>query len=213
MDARDPGKAEAALRRGLVLEPDSAVPYEQLADFYVELDRPADALGIAQQGAERFPDYAAVQLSMGRILADSGKPEDAIRVYRGLLSRRPDLDVAAYRIAALADKDEPAARAALLRDLGTDHPSDPVFLDALGWLEAQAGDPKRARRLLEAARDAAPDEPASHYHLAVLYERQKRTDLAREELKAAVESGRPFAERLEALRLLRQGENPARVRP
>jgi predicted Zn-dependent protease len=213
MDARDPGKAEAALRRGLVLEPDSAVPYEQLADFYVELDRPADALGIAQQGAERFPHDAAVQLSMGRILADSGKPEDAIRVYRDLLSGRPDLDVAAYRIAALADKDEAAPRAAVLRDLGTDHPSDPMLLDALGWLEAHAGDPRRAQKLLEAARDAAPDEPASHYHLAVLYGREKRSDLAREELKAAVDSGRPFAERLEALRLLRQGENPAKVRP
>ena len=213
MDGRDPAKAEAALRRGLELQRDSAAPSQQLADFYLELDRPAEALGVAEQGAERFPDDLGLRMTRARILADS-RPEDAIRIYREVLSRRPDLDLVAYKLAALADKEpEPERAAQLLRDLGADLPSDPLLLDSLGWLEAQRGNPKRAHQLLEAAREGAPDEPRPHFHLAVLYAREKKTGLARDELKAAVESRRPFPERLDAMRLLRDGANPARVRP
>jgi hypothetical protein len=51
--------------------------------------------------------------------------------------------------------------------------------------------------------NSAPDEPSPHFHLAAIYAREKRADLARSELKAALDSKRPFAERLDAMRLLR----------
>src|SRR5207245_6666514 len=46
VDARDPAAAEAALRRGLVLQPDSSVPWQHLADYYLEVDRSAEAMSV-----------------------------------------------------------------------------------------------------------------------------------------------------------------------
>ncbi|HZR10214.1 MAG TPA: tetratricopeptide repeat protein [Myxococcales bacterium] len=206
MDGRDPVQAEAVLRRGVQLRPDSAASYLDLADQYLELDRVADAANVCQQGLERLPEDPDLQLSLARISADLGRPAEAIRIYQGLLSRRPDLDLVEYKLAALLADGEPRSPRLLelLRDLGSDTPSDPQLLDTLGWMHDRTGDTTRGRVLLQSAVDAAPDEPGPHFHLAAIYARERKTDLARSELKAAVDSPRPFAERLEALRLLRE---------
>ena len=199
MDARDPAKAEAALRRGLALQPGSAEPFVQLAEHFQGLDRASDALAAVQQGLERFPH--ALELAMLSARLDvSG----AARVYEDVLSRRPDLDLVEYKLAALAEGER--ARQ-ILQHLGEDEPSDPALMDTLGWLHSRVGSPARARQLLEAAVKAAPGEPMAHFHLAMVYAGAKERELSRTELKAAVESDRPFARRLEALRLLR-GDDP-----
>ena len=95
----------------------------------------------------------------------------------------------------------------MVRELENDKPSDPLLLDALGWVLYRAQDTRRARELLEAAVKGAPDEPSLHFHLAALYAQEKMKDRAREELKAALDSRRPFAERLDAMRLLRENSS------
>ncbi|TMA21326.1 MAG: hypothetical protein E6J88_15910 [Deltaproteobacteria bacterium] len=50
----------------------------------------------------------------------------------------------------------------------------------------------------------SPGDPGPHYHLAVLDNRVGDREQARRELKIALESTQPFAERLDALRLLRE---------
>ncbi|MGZ6123617.1 MAG: tetratricopeptide repeat protein, partial [Myxococcales bacterium] len=206
MDGRDPVQAEAALRRGLQLQPDSTAAYRQLADYYLELDRGQDALGICQQGLERFPHDVELQLELARISVDLGRAPDAIRIYQDVLSRRPDLDLVEYRLGTLL-ADEGGAGQRLLRivqPLRSDRPSDPALLDSLGWMRYRAGEVDAGRELLQAAVSAAPDEPGPHFHLAAVYSREKKADLARTELKAAVESKHPFAGRLDAMRLLRE---------
>ena len=198
MDARDPVEAEGALRRGLVVQPDSPVPYQHLADYYLEVDRTADAVSVLQQGLDRLPGDPDLQLVLARTTADFGNAKDAIRVYDDLLSRRPDLDVVEYRLVALLASEESgdAARprlVQLLRDLESDRPSSPILLDALGWAQYRAGQTSRGRALLEAAVNGEPDEPTAHYHLATIYFRENQPDRARGELKAALESKRPFA--------------------
>jgi predicted Zn-dependent protease len=212
MDGRDPAQAEAALKRGLQNQPDSAVPYRHLASFYVDLDRTGDAASICQQGLDRHPRDTVLQMTLAQLSADLGRAADAIRVYEGILSRRPDLDLVEYKLAALVASEEkdgtPSPRLLqILQELRSDRPSDPLLLDALGWVHARAGATTRARELLEAAVKAAPDEPSPHFHLAAIYARERKADLARGELKAAVESGRPFPERLDAMRLLRESSS------
>jgi len=209
VDGRHPVQAEAALRRGIDLQPDSPVPYQHLADYYLELDRTAEALGICQQGLDRFPQDLDLQMMLAQISARLGKTNEAIRIYEDILSRRPDLDLVDYKLAMLLasqDKDEASWQRALeiVRRLRADMPADPLLLDTLGWVHYRAQDTRRARGLLEAAVRGAPDEPSVHFHLAAVYARQKKMDLAREELKAALDSNRPFPERLDALRLLRE---------
>jgi predicted Zn-dependent protease len=209
VDARHPNQAEAALRRGLELQPDSPVPYQHLADYYLELDRTAEALGICQQGLDRFPQDLDLQMMLAQISARLGKTRDAIRIYDDIRSKRPDLDRVDYTLAMLLasqDKDEALWQRSLqiVHRLRADMPSDPLLLDTLGWVHYRAQDTRRASELLKAAVKGASEEPSLHFHLAAVYARQKKMDLAREELKAALDSNRPFAERLDALRLLRE---------
>ena len=215
VEARDPIHAEAALRRGLELQPDSPVPYQHLADYYFGLDRSPEALDVCQQGLERFPRDLALRMMLAQISAHVGRIGDAARAYEAVLSARPDLDIVEYRLAMLlaSQEDEQALwhRAAqLLQDLQGDRPSDPLLVDVLGWLHYRAGDAHRARDLLQAAVKNVPEEPRPHFHLAVLYAHEGKRDLARTELDAALGSGRPFAERLDALRMLR--DDPASSR-
>jgi tetratricopeptide (TPR) repeat protein len=206
MDGRDPVRAEAALRRGLQLEPDSTAAYRQLADHYLELDRGQDALGICQQGLERFPQDVELQMSLARVSVELGRAGEAIRIYQDILSRRPDLDLVEYKLGALLADEGAGAQGlpGIVRHLRSDLPSDPLLLDSLGWMRYRAGEGDRGRDLLQAAVKAAPDEPGPHLHLAAVYAREKKADLARSELKAAVDSKRPFAGRLEAMRQLRE---------
>jgi len=214
VEARDPIQAEAALRRGLELQPDSPVPFQHLADYYSGLDRMPEALGICQQGLDRFPRELALKMMLAQIAATLGKTKDALRIYDEVLSSRPDLDIVQYRFAMLLasqNKDPVSWKRStqILRLLQSDLPSDPLLLDVLGWLHYRAHETRRARELLQAAVKSAPEEPALHFHLAAAYLQEEQADLAREELKLALDSHRPFAERLEALRLLRESA-PAR---
>ncbi len=208
MDARDPIRAEGAVKRGLESQPDSPVPFLSLADYYREVDRGADGLSTLRQGLVRFPDDPDLQMMAAQVSADLGDAQEAIRIYDDVLSRRPDLDLVEYKLAGLLASrgDDQGARVRLMqvmRHLHSDLPSDPLLLDSLGWAHFRLGETSRARALLEAAVDGALDEPGPHFHLAALYARENRAGLARSELEAALDSKRPFPERLEAMRLYR----------
>ena len=210
LEARQPARAEAAIRRAFDLLPGSAVPYRELAEFYVELDRGSEALAICEEGLGRFPQDVELQLQQARIRVVLGDREAAIRSYENVLSIRPDLDLAAGQLAKLlvaARKDEVSHRRALqiVRQLESNAPSDPLVLSAMGWVYLKAANnPRRARELLEAAAKGAPEQPGVRFHLAVAYTRTGQTNLARRELRAALDSGRPFEEEPDARRLLRE---------
>jgi predicted Zn-dependent protease len=209
VEARDPGKAEGALRRGLLLQPDAPVPYRHLADYYFGLDRTPEALGICQQGLDRFPRDPGLRMMFAQISAAVGRTEDAARAYDAVLSAQPDLDIVEYHLAMLlaSNRNESALRPRLvqiLEQLKGDRPSDPLLQDVLGWSWHAAGNEPLARRTLEAAVESAPDEPTLRFHLAAVYAAESKAELARKELTAALASGRPFPQRLEALRLLRE---------
>ena len=207
IEAGDPLKAEGALRRGLELQPDSPVPYQHLTDFDFGLDRTPEALDIARAGISRFPGSTDLQMMVGQIQAAVGHPEEAIATYRTLLGRRPDLDLARYRMAMLlASRTEPALHQEFLDTLAllaNDRPSDPQLLDALGWMHHQAGRDDLARPLLELAVEHSADEPSTRFHLGSVYLASGAGARGREELQRALDSPRPFPERLEAMRLLR----------
>jgi tetratricopeptide (TPR) repeat protein len=212
IEARDPQRAEAALRLGLKLQPLSPVPYQQLTDYYFGLDRAAEALEVAREALERFPQDTGLQMMVAQIEEGTGQPRAAIASYETLLASKPDIDFAQYKLAVLLAA-EPGDAAhtrflTVLEKLKGDLPSDPSLLDALGWLSFKAKEMTRARSLLEAAVKGAPEEPSFRYHLAMVYAQDKDMARAREELEAALDSPRPFPERIDAVRLLRQHDTP-----
>ncbi len=213
IEAHDPLRAEAALRAGLQLQPQSPVPYQQLTDYYFGLDRAAEALEVSRQGLERFPQDIGLHMMLAQVEEGTGQTRAAIATYEALLARKPDVDFARYKLAMLlaAEAGEEAHQRFLsvLEPLRGDMPSDPSLLDALGWLSYKAKDTRRGRELLEAAERGAPEEPSFHYHLAMVYAQDNEAALAREELQAALDSPRPFPERIDAVRLLRQNDSAA----
>ena len=213
IEARDPIHAEAALRAGLQLQPDSTVPYQQLTDYYFGLDRAAEALDICRQGLERFPDNTGLQMMLAQIEAGTGQTRGAIDTYEKLTARKPDLDFAEYKLAMLLAGESGNEEAhqhflATLEKLRADTPSDPGLLDALGWMSYRAQDSRRARALLEAAVKGAPEAPSIRYHLALVYAQDNESVRAREELQAALDSPLPFPERIDAVRRLRESDSP-----
>jgi predicted Zn-dependent protease len=215
IEARDPIRAEAALTRGLQLQPDSPLPYQHLADYYFGVDRAPDALAICMRGLERIPDAVDLQLMLAQIDAGLHRTDDAVRAYQAVLTMRPDMDLARYKLGVLLassnDDSSKAPLAGIARQLENDRPSDPLLIDALGWILLRGNQPARGRELLEEAVKGAPEEPRLHFHLAVAYTQLHKRDAAARELKAAVASERPFAERLDALRMMR--ENSALATP
>ena len=207
IEAGDPLRAEGALRRGLELQPDSPVPYQHLTEFDFGLDRVPEALEVAREGIARFPGSTDLQMMVGQIQTALGHPEEAIATYRTLLARRPELDLARYRLAMLlGPRTEPALHQEFLETLAllaNDRPSDPQLLDALGWMHHQAGRDDLARPLLELAVEHSADEPSTRFHLGSVYLASGASARGREELRRALDSRRPFPERLEAMRLLR----------
>ena len=209
LDGREPGRADAALQQGLRSNPGSAPTYRHLALFYLEVDRASDAAEVCRRGHDQFPQSVSLQLMLAQLQVRLGRPEEARRLYEELLGRRPDLDLTEYRLAELVASDEHQTGSGrrsseVPRGPGWGSPLGPVLLNRLGWLAASAGETARARELLEASVSAAPDEPTPRFHLASVYARESKNELSRRELEAALGSGRPFPERLEALRLLKE---------
>jgi tetratricopeptide (TPR) repeat protein len=218
VDARDPDRAEAALKRGLALQPQSPLPHRQLAHYYLGLDQAPEALAVVDQGLQQFPGNIELRLLSGDISRRVSKINDAVAAYESVLSDRPDLDLVAYKVAdVLASQDQPSLppRAfALLQQLRNDLPSDPLLVNTLGWLHLRNGDVERARELLEVAARSAPEDPTLRFRLATVYAREGKMDPARENLQMALVAKQPFAERVDALRLMREiGGSPASFAP
>ncbi|MFN2546095.1 MAG: tetratricopeptide repeat protein [Myxococcales bacterium] len=203
VEAGDPLKAEGALRHGLELQPGSPLPYRHLTDYYFGIDRIPEALETCRQGADRFPGDVGLRMMQAQIESGMGQHDEAIRTYQQLSTERPDLDLVLYKLAGELPTSDPRFFA-VMREIQGDEPVDPEQSDALGWLLLKAGQLDPARQRLEVAVRDSPANPTPHYHLAVLSSRSGDPARAKQELQLALGSGQPFAERLDALRLLRE---------
>jgi predicted Zn-dependent protease len=210
VEADQPARAEAAIRRMFEVVPVSPVPYREVAKFLLQLDRASDAIATVNDGLARFPRNADLLVEQARAYAALGDREAAIRAYGAALSARPDEQRAAAQLARLLvtvrkDASSHARALQIVRDLECDAPSDSDVLFAIGVVLLQGGnDPRRARAWLEAARDREPDSPQVRYQLALAYARGQDVTGARRELQEALRSGGTFDEEPEARRLLHE---------
>ncbi len=209
LEADQPPLAESTARLSFQAAPGSPVPYREVANFYLELDRASDALGVCAEGLALFPDDAELQLLRARGSLLLGDREGAIRSYEHVLSQHSDQQTAAGALAALlveTRSDEPSRHRALalVSGLALDGPLDAEVLGAMGrvYLEV-AKDSPRAKAYLEAAVRGAPEDSSLRFYLAVALMSDSPT-LAIRELRSALASGRTFPEEVEARRLLVQ---------
>ena len=209
LEADQPARAESTARLALTMLPGSPIPYRDVAAFYLELDRASDALEICEQGLQRFPGDARLQLLRARGSLMLGDRERAIGQYEQLLPRWPDHPIAAAELAALlveARSDAASRERALglVHDLERDGPMEPDVLGAMGRVYLQTGDPARALAVLEPAARASPGDPGLHYRLALARKAEGRLDLALVEVRRSLATGHPFPAEADARRLLRE---------
>jgi predicted Zn-dependent protease len=81
-------------------------------------------------------------------------------------------------------------------------PGEPVVLDTLGWMLVQQGQIDAGLRHLREARLRDPANPEIRYHLGWALAKSGRKAEARQELDAALQSGRSFPE-IESARALK----------
>jgi tetratricopeptide (TPR) repeat protein len=209
VEAARPSKAEATIRR-LLVRPEAPLAYRAVAEFFLRLDRPGEAIATCMEGLARFPGDPALYVLQGRGALLLGDREAAIRAYEAAVAARPDHAVAAAQLARLlasvrTDASSRARALSLVRELEHDRPSDPEVLAAMGVVALTAArDPRRARIWLEAARDQMPEDPGVRYQLALACSRDGEPERARQELREALRSGRTFDEEPEARRLSRE---------
>jgi Flp pilus assembly protein TadD len=209
VEARQPARAEAALRGGFGQPSAGAVPYRELAALYLELDRPADAFRIQAEGLARHPDDAVLLAAQARLQQRAGNSATAIALLERAHTANPDDAAAALALAARLAQGDQAAReraVALAREVALDTPRAAEVLGTLGAVLLDAGaDAGAARDHLLGAVRAAPDDPALHYRLALALNATGEAAAARRALETALALPGAFDERPLAQAALQAG--------
>ncbi len=89
LEARQPRRAEEALRNALAREPGRVEGSNSLGLALVALGRVEEAAGHFLRATELRPDYVEAHFNLGRCLKEMGKPGEAIRQFREVLRYKP----------------------------------------------------------------------------------------------------------------------------
>jgi cellulose synthase operon protein C len=209
LEADQPPLAESTARLGFGARADSAIPYRDAADLYLELDRADEAMSVCEEGLARFPEDVALQLLKARASLLLGDREGALRTYEQVLSQHGDNQAAAGALATLlveTRSDGPSQQRALelVRALELDGPLEPEVLGAMGRVYLKVSkDRARAASYLEAAVSGAPNNASLRFYFALALAPDNPA-LAVRQLRTALSSGATFPEEVEARRLLDQ---------
>jgi tetratricopeptide (TPR) repeat protein len=138
--------------------------------------RGPEAIAAFQTLIERAPDDASLVYEYASLLEKGGRPADAERALRGLLSKDPldanALNSLGYMLAERGERLEEAVD--LVQRALKVEPSNPSFLDSLGWAYFQQGKLDLADPPLTQAADKLPASSAVQDHLGDLRFRQQR---------------------------------------
>ena len=170
--------AEATLERlATSSEPDNVLA---VTDVYSRLKEFSRASRVAQDASRRFPESTEVLFRLGSSLERGGSPAEAEKVFRQLLSARPNDSAAQNYLGYMwADRGVNLEQAReLLEKAVAREPRNAAYLDSLGWLDFRQGNLEAAEKRLQEAQRREPDDPTIEEHLGDLSERQGNLDKA-----------------------------------
>jgi tetratricopeptide (TPR) repeat protein len=182
------------------------MPYRGLALAQLAGKRPEAAIEALERGL-RTTGAASLGTDLAALYERLGRPEDAIRVYETMVSREPGSVVAANNLAMLlvsyrSDKASLDRAQQLAGQLG--HVTEPAVLNTRGWVKFKRGEFQESVALLQQAVEKSPDSPVMRYHLGMAQLRAGNRTAARENLEAALGSGRSFHGAKEAQAVLEE---------
>jgi tetratricopeptide (TPR) repeat protein len=200
-------KHKAAIKefeQSLKITSDKIEPLIGIARSQLALGQTEEAVSMLRAGYDSSMSMV-LGMELAILLDQSGKSDEAIRVYQGLLVQKPDFSVAANNLAMIllrGDPDKAALDKALELVQDFENSDNPVFLDTLGWVWVKQQDLGKAVAVLERAVRMRPALPEADYHLGVAYYGLGRIEDAKRYLEKAMASGDRFPEKEQAKNLL-----------
>jgi len=181
-----------ALRRAYELEPRPGNLVRLFRALTATPDGSKAATDLAQNWIKTHPKDVTMHKALGDAYARAGNYPNARRSYEAALAQQPTDAEALNNLAnVLIHQNDPGATAIAEKALAQDG-RNALVIDTAGWAYYKAGNKDRALQLLRDARLRDPTSPDIHFHLGTVLAQAGRKDEARDEIKAALEAGRPF---------------------
>ena len=143
---------------------------------------------------ELDPDNIDARCDLGLCYWLADDADRAIAELESILDAKPDYLPACNNLGfILADTKRDVRRAVLLLEKAVDaDPTNPVYMDSLGWAYFKQGRLDEAETIIKRALLFAPDFPektlaTAHYHLAMVYEARGKKAEAIEEMQKALD--------------------------
>jgi tetratricopeptide (TPR) repeat protein len=195
-------EALEALQRALSLNPEEASTHAYLGLYWQRQNQPENATQAFQRAVELEPTNPYWLISLSETSFASGQLTAAY-AYAAQSTRIAPQNADTWRALAIfclkteACLKQDGLSAALKARQQT--PNDWRSAHLLGQVFMTLGEDSSARALLKRAIQLAPQEAAPRYHLGLLHLRRSETDLARENLQAALAlaQGSPLAETIQ----------------
>jgi tetratricopeptide (TPR) repeat protein len=201
---RQYGRAETLLRRVVALDPANFESYALLGQLLIAHKRLDEAAQAFAAIIERDPKSADAHTMLGLLMHAQRRVPEAIAHYEKALEADPYAATAANNLAWLfAENDQHLERAfALARTAYARQPTNPVFVNTLGWVYFKRGVLALAITNLEQAVQLDASNPLYAYHLGVAYAEQGADAKARRALQRALELKPNFERAEDAKRIL-----------
>lgn len=153
-------------------------------------DDPNSRIVAYERGFKANPTNVSMGLVLGTQYELSGRFEDAISLYEGLMETNPDNEIAINNLAALlldrrTDKESFARALELAKRF--EKSDSPALVDTLGWAYYRNGEYRKAIPFLEESVAGAGEIPLLRYHLGMAYFQSQNTIRAREELEKSID--------------------------
>ena len=191
------GEVDAAIATfndAIAKAPQWWMPYRGLALAQIAGKRTDAAIEALERGL-KSTNAAALGTDLAALYEKLGRPEDAIRVYESMVSHEPGSIAAANNLAMLLvsyRSDQASLDRAHQLAGRLDNVSEPAVLNTRGWVKFKRGEFQESLSLLQQAVDKSPESPLLRYHLGMAQLRTGDRAAARQNLEAAISSGRPF---------------------
>jgi tetratricopeptide (TPR) repeat protein len=145
----DHALAEQQFRDAMAAAPDEAGTRNWYAEFLIEMRRFDEALASARAAEERDPGWLVPQVTRGNVLLYSGRPEEAVPVYRQALAIDPAYGIARHQLGhAYVAMGRYAAAVAEFERANQDIGSTPFSMASLAYGLARAGRRDEAQDML-----------------------------------------------------------------
>jgi predicted Zn-dependent protease len=186
----------AAFAEAIKREPKNWAGYRNLAFAQLATHDVNTAIATLQDAIGKVTNPVQVEVSLGVLYQQNGRPDDAVRLYDSALRQDPQSDLIANNLAMLLvdTKRDPGSLERAKQLAARFSTSDnPQLLDTYGWVLYRHGEAAGALTALQAASSKAPNVPVLWYHLGMAQLSSGQTDAARDSLTRSLKSGQAFS--------------------